>query len=103
VEVRLPGNQKNLKANMIAVLRITDYKNPKAVVVKINLVQNDAKGSYVYVVSSDAKGKKVAQKRYITQGMTYNGLAEVKEGLVAGDQIVTAGQLSLSDGVEVKL
>ncbi|MDD2797618.1 MAG: efflux RND transporter periplasmic adaptor subunit [Bacteroidales bacterium] len=103
VEVRIPGNEKNLKANMIAVLRITDYKNPKAVVVKINFVQNDAKGSYVYVVATDAKGKNIAQKRYITQGMTYNGMVEVKEGLVAGDQIITAGQMSLTDGVEVKL
>jgi RND family efflux transporter MFP subunit len=103
VEVRLPGNQKNLKANMIAVLRIIDYKNPKAVVVKVNLIQNDAKGSYVYVVANDAKGKKIAQKRYITQGMIYNGMSEIKDGLAAGDQIVTAGQLSLTDGVEVKL
>lgn len=101
VEVRLPGNQKNLKANMIAVLRITDYKNPKAMVVKVNLIQTDAKGTYVYVVES-AKGKQVARKKYITQGMTYNGLAEVKDGLTEGDKIITAGQLSLSDGVEVK-
>lgn len=101
VEVKLPGNQKNLKANMIAVLRITDYKNPKAMVVKVNLIQTDAKGAYVYVAES-ANGKNVARKKYITQGMTYNGLSEVKEGLAEGDNVITAGQLSLSDGVEVK-
>jgi RND family efflux transporter MFP subunit len=101
VEVRLPGNLKNLKANMIAVLRITDYKNPKAIIVKVNLIQNDSKGAYVYVVAND-KGKQIARKNYITQGMTYNGIAEIKNGLSVGDQIISVGQLGLTDGVQVK-
>jgi RND family efflux transporter MFP subunit len=101
VEVRLPGNQKNLKANMIAVLRITDYKNPKAAIVKVNLIQNDAKGTYLFSVA-DEKDKQVARKLYITTGMTYNGMTEVKEGLAAGDRVISAGQLGLTDGVEVK-
>lgn len=102
IEVRLPGGLKNLKANMISVLRITDYHAAKAVVVKVNLIQNDSKGAYVYVVKPNGK-KLIAHKQYITQGMIYNGMSEVKEGLAEGDKIVVAGQLALSDGVEVKL
>jgi len=101
VEVRLPSKLKNLKANMIAVLKIIDYKNKSALVVPVNLVQSDSKGSYLYVVNDLGKTK-TAQKRYITQGMTYNGMLEVLSGLSAGDRIVTVGQLGLSEGAKVK-
>lgn len=102
VEVRLPGNLKNLKANMIAVLRITDYKNKNAMVVKVNLIQTDSKGAYVYAVSEE-NGKQIARKKYITQGLTYNGFSEVKDGLVSGDRLVSVGQLGLTDGAQVQL
>ncbi len=101
VEVRLPSKLKNLKANMIAVLKIIDYKNKSALVVPVNLVQNDSKGSYLYLLSDGGK-EKTAHKRYITQGMTYNGMVEVVSGLTVGDKIVTVGQLGLSEGAKVK-
>lgn len=101
VEVKLPANMKNLKANMIAVLRIIDYKNKSALVVPVSLVQNDSKGAYLYVVNDGGKIK-TAHKRYITQGMTYNGVVEVVSGLNAGDNIVTVGQLGLSEGAKIK-
>jgi RND family efflux transporter, MFP subunit len=101
VEVRLPSKLANLKANMIAVLRIIDYKNKSAIVVPVNLVQNDAKGSYLYVLNNGGKIK-TAHKRYITPGMTYNGIMEIISGLNAGDAIVIVGQLGLSEGAKVK-
>ena len=101
VEVRLPSKLANLKANMIAVLRIIDYKNKSAYVVPVSLVQNDAKGAYLYVLNDGGKIK-TAHKRYITPGMTYNGMMEVVSGLNAGDAIVTVGQLGLSEGAKVK-
>lgn len=101
VEVRLPSKLKNLKANMIAVLKIIDYKNKSALVVPVNLVQNDSKGSYLYLLSDGGKVK-TAHKCYITQGMTYNGMVEVVSGLTVGDKIVTVGQLGLSEGAIVK-
>lgn len=102
VEVKVPGNITNLKANMIAVLRIVDYKNNNAFVINVNAIQSDANGTYVYAITTD-KGKALANKKYVTQGLTYNGMAEVKSGLNAGDRIVTVGQLGLTDGVQVKL
>ncbi len=101
VEVRLPSKLANLKANMIAVLRIIDYKNKAALVVPVNLVQSDPKGSYLYMMNDGGKIK-TAHKRYITTGMNYNGMVEVVSGLNAGDRIVTVGQLGLSEGAKVK-
>ena len=50
INVRLSGVDPNLKANMIATLKINDYKNPSALVVPINVVQTDGNGSYVAIV-----------------------------------------------------
>lgn len=102
VEVKVPGSINNLKANMIAVLRITDYKNNHAIAVNLNAIQSDASGSYVYIANV-ANGKAVAQKRYITQGLTYAGYTEIKKGLTPGDKVITVGQLGLTEGAAVKL
>lgn len=102
VEVKVPGNINNLKANMIAVVRITDYKNNNAIVVNLNAIQSDASGAYVYV-AANTKGKLIAHKKYVTQGMTYNGATEIKNGLSAGDKVITVGQLGLTEGAPVRL
>jgi len=100
IEVRFPGLQTNYKANMIAVLKIVDYKNDKAIAIPVNLIQTDTKGNYVYVVENKAD-KKVAIKKYIEQQLSYNGLVEISSGLTQGDLLITAGHFSLIQGAVV--
>jgi membrane fusion protein (multidrug efflux system) len=100
IEVRFPGLQTNYKANMIAVLKIVDYKNEKAITVPVSLIQTDSKGNYVYVAESKAD-KYVAVKKYVEQGFSYNGLIEITSGLSQGDQIITSGYFSLIQGTQV--
>ncbi len=101
IEVRIPNNIKNLKANMIAVVKVIDYKKENAVTVPVNLIRTDAKGDYIYLAANE-NNKQVARKRYIVQGKVYAGYAEVTEGLSAGDMAITAGQLGLSEGAAIK-
>lgn len=35
-------------------------------------------------------------------GLRYNGMIEIKEGLALGDQIVSSGQIKLSDGLSIE-
>lgn len=97
INVRLSGVDPNLKANMIATLKINDYKNPSALVVPINVVQTDGNGSYVAIVEKTSKGN-VVKKITVTPGIVYNGLSEIKSGLKEGDKIITAGYLDLENG-----
>jgi RND family efflux transporter MFP subunit len=101
VEVRFSYEKEGFKANMIAVLKINDYRANGAIVVPLNSIQNDQNGSYVYTVQ--ANSAPVAKKVSITQGLIYNGMVEVTSGLKAGDKVVTVGQLDLEDGQAVKL
>lgn len=103
VELRLKDSQQQsltLRPNLVAVVRIQDYKSENAVVIPVNLVQKDEKTEYVYVASKQGD-KYVAAKKEIETGMTYKGRVEVVKGLSANDQLITAGYQNLSDGQPV--
>ena len=97
VEANIIDNVPNLKANMIAMLRIVDYSNDKALSISINYVQNDKQGTFVYV--SDAH-KKVF-KAPVEMGLTYNGITEITKGLKPGDLVISSGYLDLEEGMLV--
>lgn len=101
VEVNMPHDEKNLHPNMVAVLRIADYHNPKAILLPMGVVQTTPEGSYVFV-SEVANGKTVAKKRMVTTGHDYNGVIEITEGLKPGDNVITTGYQDLSNGQTVK-
>lgn len=88
------------KPNMIAVMRIADYENAKAIVVDVNLVQKSNNGSYIYV-AKDEGGNMIASRREITVGKIYNGSAEILSGLTVGDKIITVGYQDISEGQKI--
>jgi membrane fusion protein, multidrug efflux system len=98
--VRLSSVDNNLKANMIAVLRINDYSSPNAIVVPINVVQTDQTGTYVVVAEKTSRGN-AAKRISIVTGETYKGLIEIKSGLKPGNLLITAGYLELENGQAV--
>jgi RND family efflux transporter MFP subunit len=101
VELRLKnGNEINLRPNMVAVVRIQDYKNEGIVVLPVNLVQKDEKANYVYVAQK-VGDKYVAARKEIKTGMSYKGKVEVLSGLSNNDQVITAGYQSVNEGQPV--
>jgi membrane fusion protein, multidrug efflux system len=96
-EAKIPSDP-SLKPNQIAIMKIRDYSVANAVVIPVNVVQTDEKGKYVYVMVKSSNGKTTAAKRPIIVGETYGELVEVKAGLNAGEQLVTAGYQTLYEG-----
>jgi membrane fusion protein, multidrug efflux system len=101
VEVKLPQDA-NYHPNMIAMLKIIDYSNPSAVVIPINLVQNDPTGSFVFVAVNE-NGIMVARKTLVDVGKIYAGNAEITKGLKAGDKIIAVGYDDLNNGDAISL
>lgn len=97
VEVKLPSN-KSFRPNMVAVLKIVDYKNDKALIVPVNSIQRSETSEYVFLAIN---GK--AKRTNIKTGKVSDGKAEVLSGLKPGDQVITAGFQDLNDGDAVKL
>ncbi|GAB4135725.1 MAG: efflux RND transporter periplasmic adaptor subunit [Bacteroidia bacterium] len=99
VEVALNPNEKDVVPNMIAVLKITDYKNDSALVVPIASVQQGADGKkFIYVAVKTADGKTVAERRDVNYERSYDGVCEITEGLRPGDMIITEGYADLNAG-----
>ena len=81
----------------MANVKIQDYAVANAIVAPVNTLQNDEKGKFIMVAVKEGK-KLVARKRYIDVGELYNDQLEVRNGLKAGDVIVSEGFQSLYDG-----
>jgi membrane fusion protein (multidrug efflux system) len=97
VEARVPDSARDLKVNMIALLKINDYRSDGAVAVSVNSVLTDQRGSYVFVAETRENGY-AAKKRYMALGQVYDGFAEVKEGLKEGEKVITVGFQNLEEG-----
>jgi RND family efflux transporter MFP subunit len=102
IELRLRDMKGDitLRPNLVSVVRIQDYKNEDAVVVPVNLVQQDEKAQYIYVAQK--KGNQyIATRKEVKTGVSYEGEVEVLEGLAANDQVITAGYQNLNEGQPV--
>ncbi|PTX22663.1 RND family efflux transporter MFP subunit [Pontibacter mucosus] len=94
------GADVTLRPNMVAVVRIEDYKNEDVVTLPVNLVQKDEKTSYVYVARKQDNGY-IATRKEVKTGLSYGGNVEVLNGLAAGDMVITAGYKSVNEGQPV--
>lgn len=101
IETEVKSDSPDLKANMIAVIQINDYHSEDAIQIPMNVIQTDLSGSYVYVVRPKEKYN-AAFKQAVEIGNSYNGVAEILNGLKAGDKLVSVGYQELVDGDYVR-
>jgi multidrug efflux system membrane fusion protein len=74
-------------------------RQPNAIVVPSQAVQNGQQGQYVYVIKSDL----TAEKRDVVVARSGDGQAVISQGLKPGEQVVTDGQLRLVPGSKVAI
>lgn len=96
IEAKLPID-KNFRTNQLVLVKIKDYSKKNAIIIPINLIQNDEKGKFIYVAANE-NGNLVARKRAVTIGEFYSNNIEILAGLTAGEQMITEGYQSLFDG-----
>jgi RND family efflux transporter MFP subunit len=100
VECRIAPKDFELRANMIAYLKIKDYSNEVSLILPVNVIQSNQDGKFVYIIAKEG-GKTIATRKKITTGMDYNGESEITSGLNTGDQVITAGFQNLKEGSSV--
>lgn len=101
IEIALPSDN-DYRPNMVAEIKVIDYRKDATIVVPINTLQNIDGKKAVYVAVKEGD-KLVAKKREVKVGLMYNGSAEILEGLAEGDQLITVGFQDLSDNEPIKL
>ncbi|GMQ30939.1 efflux RND transporter periplasmic adaptor subunit [Algoriphagus confluentis] len=97
VEVALP-NIADLKPNMIAVLKIQDYKNKDSVVVPSHLILSDNRGDYVFIVENGT-----AKKKYVKRGFSFGAETEIVDGLAGTETLVDKGFREVGDNFSVNI
>lgn len=97
VECRFSTKEFEVRANMIAYVKIKDYTNEASLILPVNVVQSNREGKFVYVIAK-VGDKTTAVLKMVTTGMDYNGETEITSGLSAGDQVVTVGYQNLKEG-----
>ncbi len=100
VECRIAPKDFELRANMIAYVKIKDYSSDASLVLPVNIIQSNQEGKFVFVASKEGD-KIVAMRRKVTTGMEYNGESEITSGINAGDQVISAGFQNLKEGSSV--
>jgi RND family efflux transporter MFP subunit len=91
-KIRIKVNNPNseLKANLLADLKINDFKQ-NGIVIPTKLIQKDRMGdSFVYTLKKE-KDAYVVEKTYIVQKMTYANESFIAEGLMEDALIVDKG------------
>lgn len=105
IEIAIPNSDNLLRPNQVAVLKIEDYVNTKAIVVPESIVQENANGEKIIFKSEipDAKGFAKVTKQVVQLGQVTNSQVEVKSGLTTNTLIVKEGAKGLSDGSKVQV
>ena len=96
VEIPLIG-LKDIKPNMIARLKITEYEKNNTIVVPSNCVQVTENEAFV-MVAKEIEGKVVAQKQIVKLGLANKNSTEVTEGLEIGENLIINGFQELAEG-----
>lgn len=97
LETSLDNRDGQLKPNLLALVYLEDYTEPDALVISVDLVQQEVGGKKFVYVKSDDQGTPRARKVYVTTGESYNNTIVIREGLKEGDELIVRGALSLSD------
>lgn len=95
-EAKVPAGMV-LRPNQIALVKILDYSSPNTPVINVNTLQNDEEGKFVLVAAKEGD-KLIARKRKVVIGQAYGDQVEIKQGLQAGDQLITEGYQAIYDG-----
>lgn len=100
VEARIDNPQGTLKPGMFAKVTVPIKVHADALLIpRASLIDDvDAKTQNVFVIEDN-----VSRRRIVEIGLLRGSDAEVLNGLMEGDAVVTAGQHSLKDGEDVRV
>lgn len=96
IEVSFNSININLFPGQFAEL-VIPYKTKEKILIPVNTVQYDTKGTWVYTVNTEQK----AQQTRVTTGKNLNNRIEIIDGLKNGDILISKGFIGLSPGKQI--
>lgn len=103
VRARLPNPQGRLRPGMFAEVSSEQGEPREVLTIPRTAISYNPYGDFVFVIEHGKNGKQVVQRIQITTGEIQQGQVEILKGLVAGQEVVQAGQLKLHNGQSVRI
>jgi len=100
VQLKIKNQDRRIKPNLLAKIKINDYTRENAIVVPSIIVKEDMKGFYLYVVDQQDNA---AKKVYVETGKSYNDKTIIIDGLKGGDEVIVNGYNQVSTGTKLKI
>ncbi len=97
VEVELKPVPQGARPGQLCRVRFQSRADTR-LTIPFKALRRDAQGEYVFLVDDE----QVAHRRSVVSGARLGERMEIKQGLVAGDRIVSRGFLNLKDGLRVR-
>lgn len=88
---------------MIANLRLNTLSEENVLIVSEEFIYKEENEFIVYVKSEDENGDAVAERRPVTLGPSYRSDVIIREGLQAGEELITVGSAFLNDGMRLNV
>ncbi len=103
VEVKVPNRDGLLKPNLLASMMLNDFTQKNAVVIPLELVQQEVSGrSFVYIKGSNEEGA-IAEKVIVETGESYEGEIIITSGLKGGEELIVEGARGLATNELIKI
>ena len=94
-----PNTDDRLTPGQYVQLQLPTTRLANVVTVPVEALQNSPNGSFVFVVGADGS----VQQRMVATGQSSGDRLVVEKGLDAGEQVVTDGQMLLTNGTHVQV
>ncbi|MBT8196831.1 MAG: efflux RND transporter periplasmic adaptor subunit [Bacteroidia bacterium] len=96
VQIAIPNKDQSVKLNSICAVEVCDYKKDNSLVLPSYIIQQDAKGYFVYEIQKQADTEN-AIKTYVEIGPNNKGNTLVLTGIEKDDEIITDGYNEVSN------
>lgn len=98
VKVRIQNDSGIIKGGMFCDIKLITAREEDTIVVPLSCLLNEDGKNVVYVVNNG-----IANKRYITTGLSNDTFMQVNDGLEEGDIVIIKGQDFIKDGSKVTI
>ena len=103
ISIDLNDFKGNVKPNMLADIKIQDFKQDTAIVLPTSIIQQDREGSeYIYLTTKKG-GATLVKKAVIKTGLSYQNETIVIKGLEGEEEYIDKGARSIQNGDQVEI
>jgi len=103
VEVKMLNRSGLLKPNLLATMSIKDFEATDAVVIPLNLVQQEVSGKKYVFIQAEGPDGSYAKKTYVTTGPSSEGEIIITSGLDGSETLIDEGARGLTDGALIQV